>query len=49
MGPTEPSLGPGMGAEIGNSTQKLHARGPNGLRELTTFKYVARGDGQIRE
>jgi glutamate-5-semialdehyde dehydrogenase len=39
----------GMGAEIGNSTQKLHARGPIGLRELTTFKYVARGDGQIRE
>ena len=39
----------GMGAEIGNSTQKLHARGPIGLRELTTFKYVVRGDGQIRE
>jgi glutamate-5-semialdehyde dehydrogenase len=39
----------GMGAEIGNSTQKLHARGPIGMRELTTFKYVARGDGQIRE
>jgi len=38
----------GMGAEIGNSTQKLHARGPIGIRELTTFKYVARGDGQIR-
>jgi len=38
----------GMGAEIGNSTQKLHARGPIGLRELTTFKYVVRGDGQIR-
>jgi glutamate-5-semialdehyde dehydrogenase len=38
----------GMGAEIGNSTQKLHARGPIGLRELTTFKYVGRGDGQIR-
>ena len=35
----------GMGAEIGNSTQKLHARGPVGLRELTTYKYVARGDG----
>ena len=29
-----------MGAEIGNSTQKLHARGPIGMRELTTFKYV---------
>jgi glutamate-5-semialdehyde dehydrogenase len=39
----------GMGAEIGNSTQKLHARGPIGLRELTTFKYVARGTGQVRE
>ena len=39
----------GMGAEIGNSTQKLHARGPIGLRELTTYKYVVRGDGQIRE
>ena len=39
----------GMGAEIGNSTQKLHARGPIGLRELTTYKYLARGDGQIRE
>src|SRR4051812_21988730 len=39
----------GMGAEIGNSTQKLHARGPIGLRELTTYKYVVRGDGQLRE
>jgi glutamate-5-semialdehyde dehydrogenase len=39
----------GMGAEIGNSTQKLHARGPIGLRELTTTKYVVRGSGQIRE
>ena len=39
----------GMGAEIGNSTQKLHARGPIGLRELTTIKYVAHGDGQLRE
>ena len=38
----------GMGAEIGNSTQKLHARGPVGLRELTTYKYVVWGDGQIR-
>jgi len=38
----------GMGAEIGNSTQKLHARGPIGLRELTTYKYVARGGGQVR-
>jgi glutamate-5-semialdehyde dehydrogenase len=39
----------GMGAEIGNSTQKLHARGPIGLRELTTTKYVVNGSGQIRE
>jgi len=39
----------GMGAEIGNSTQKLHARGPIGMRELTTFKYVAHGSGQVRE
>ncbi len=39
----------GFGAEIGISTQKLHARGPMGLRELTTVKYVVYGDGQIRE
>jgi glutamate-5-semialdehyde dehydrogenase len=39
----------GMGAEIGNSTQKLHARGPIGLRELTTYKFVAEGSGQVRE
>jgi glutamate-5-semialdehyde dehydrogenase len=39
----------GMGAEIGNSTQKLHARGPIGLRELTTYKYVIEGQGQARE
>jgi glutamate-5-semialdehyde dehydrogenase len=38
----------GMGAEIGNSTQKLHARGPIGLRELCTFKYVINGDGHVR-
>jgi glutamate-5-semialdehyde dehydrogenase len=38
----------GFGAEIGISTQKLHARGPMGLRELTTAKYVVRGEGQIR-
>ena len=39
----------GMGAEIGNSTQKLHARGPIGLRELTSTKYILHGSGQIRE
>jgi glutamate-5-semialdehyde dehydrogenase len=38
----------GMGAEIGNSTQKLHARGPIGVRELCTFKYVIVGDGHVR-
>jgi glutamate-5-semialdehyde dehydrogenase len=38
----------GMGAEIGNSTQKLHARGPIGLRELCTFKYLVEGEGQVR-
>jgi glutamate-5-semialdehyde dehydrogenase len=38
----------GMGAEIGNSTQKLHARGPIGVRELCTFKYVVLGDGHVR-
>jgi len=38
----------GMGAEIGNSTQKLHARGPIGLRELCAFKYVVEGDGHVR-
>ncbi len=38
----------GMGAEIGNSTQKLHARGPIGLRELCTYKYVVQGDGHVR-
>jgi glutamate-5-semialdehyde dehydrogenase len=38
----------GFGAEIGISTQKLHARGPMGLRELTSLKYVLRGDGQVR-
>jgi len=38
----------GFGAEIGISTQKLHARGPMALRELTSVKYVVRGDGQIR-
>ena len=39
----------GMGAEIGVSTDKLHARGPMGLEELTTYKYVIEGKGQIRE
>ena len=38
----------GLGAEIGISTQKLHARGPMGLRELTTIKYIIYGDGQVR-
>ena len=38
----------GMGAEIGNSTQKLHARGPIGLRALCTYKYLVEGDGHIR-
>ena len=38
----------GFGAEIGISTQKLHARGPMGLAQLTTAKYVVRGDGQTR-
>ncbi|HTX32131.1 MAG TPA: glutamate-5-semialdehyde dehydrogenase [Solirubrobacteraceae bacterium] len=38
----------GMGAEIGNSTQKLHARGPIGIRELCTFKYLVEGSGHVR-
>ncbi len=39
----------GFGGEIGISTQKLHARGPMGLKELTTYKYLVRGNGQFRE
>ncbi len=39
----------GFGAEIGISTQKLHARGPMGLKELTSYKYQIYGEGQIRE
>ena len=39
----------GLGAEIGISTQKIHARGPMGLNELTSIKYVVKGNGQIRE
>ncbi|MBR5859016.1 MAG: gamma-glutamyl-phosphate reductase, partial [Clostridia bacterium] len=38
----------GFGAEIGISTQKMHARGPMGLPEMTTYKYVISGEGQIR-
>ena len=39
----------GLGAEIGISTQKLHARGPMGLREMTTYKWIVEGDGQVRK
>ncbi len=38
----------GLGAEIGISTQKMHARGPMGLSELTSWKYVIYGEGQVR-
>jgi glutamate-5-semialdehyde dehydrogenase len=38
----------GLGCEMGISTQKLHARGPLGIRELTTYKYIVRGNGQVR-
>ena len=38
----------GLGCEMGISTQKLHARGPMGLQELTTYKYIIVGDGHIR-
>ena len=39
----------GFGAEIGISTQKMHARGPMGLKELTTIKYIIYGSGQVQE
>jgi glutamate-5-semialdehyde dehydrogenase len=39
----------GMGAEMGISTSRVHARGPVGVRELTTTKFVVHGDGQVRE
>jgi len=38
----------GLGAEIGISTQKLHARGPMALEELTSYKWIVKGDGQVR-
>ena len=38
----------GLGCELGISTQKMHARGPMGLREMTTYKYIIKGDGQVR-
>jgi glutamate-5-semialdehyde dehydrogenase len=38
----------GLGAEIGISTQKLHARGPMALEELTSYKWIVEGDGQVR-
>ena len=38
----------GLGCELGISTQKMHARGPMGLREMTTYKYVISGQGQTR-
>ena len=38
----------GLGCEMGISTQKLHARGPMGLNELTSYKYIIKGNGQVR-
>ena len=38
----------GLGAEIGISTQKLHARGPMGIKEITSYKYIIKGEGQVR-
>ena len=38
----------GMGAEVAVSTQKLHARGPMGLKELTTYKWIIQGEGHVR-
>ena len=38
----------GLGCEMGISTQKLHARGPMGLKEMTTYKYIVYGEGQVR-
>jgi glutamate-5-semialdehyde dehydrogenase len=38
-----------MGAEMGISTDKIHARGPMGLEELTSYKYIVIGEGQVRE